>query len=90
MKVNQCCNITFPWFYIMRIHGDVFCLICIFISKSGETVSELMYYNLFELIMMCHRQIVRVKYAASAIFVCIYKYDDVFIWSACQYIVHIL
>ena len=90
VEINECCYVLLPRLYIMWIHRQRLLLVGIFVSQSCETMTEFMHNDLLVKRMVCHTKIVRVQYAATAVFGSVHQYDYMFVRSAGKCVVQVL
>lgn len=63
----------------MRIHGNLFVTVGIFVAQSGERVPEFVYNDGLEERVLGHGKIIRVEDSAAAIFIGVHEHYDVFV-----------
>ena len=89
MEIFQCSQVGFPRLHVWWIHGDLLCVIGVFVAKTSETVTEFMNDDGLEQPVVGHGKVVGVENASSAILIGVHQYDDVLVWGAGQQVMQI-
>ena len=79
VEVCQRGDVMLPRLDVVWVHGHLLRLVGILVGEACEAVAELMHDDGFEFLVVCHREVVGVENAPSAVEVGVHQDDDVLV-----------